>query len=268
MDIENKVIFISGSTRGIGRELAAECLRLGARVIMHGRSNEHVRAAVKALTKISKRVDGVAADITNGSQIEQMMKYLHSIYKKIDVFVHNAGVSMRGDFASCSSALFTTLIATNLTATLLITREMLPLLRDRGTIAFISSGAALYGFPHVIPYSVTKMALTALQQGLSIELHERKIHVSTVYLDFVENDSEKTILDARNHAIRIKRKARLTQKQAADAIISTIRHHHRIHYVGSGTKMIAFLARYFPHLLHALLMIKNGAIHSYHSHAR
>lgn len=261
MHLTGKIIFITGSTRGIGRSLAEHCLRYGAHVIAHGRTDRGVQDVCKQLSAISPHIDGVRADISFVSQRVDLINHLKKNYGKIDIFVHNAAVSMRGHFADCTDRLLNTMIATNVTAPVLLVRSIIPLLSEGGTIMFVSSAAGLYGFPSVIPYSVTKMCLTALQQGLNIELHERKIHVGTVYLDFVENDSKKTILNARNQHITLQRRARLTQQDAAHAILAAIMHRHRTRYVGFGTKAVAVLARYFPHLFHRLLIMRKHTIH-------
>ena len=265
MNLNNKVILITGSTRGIGRELAIQCLRQGAHVIIHGKDPARLQAMKKKLSAISTHVDGVCADISILLHINKLAKYISTTYKKIDIFVNNAAISMRGSFEECSSALLRTIITTNLTSTLLMTQAITPLLNVHGTILFVSSAAGLYGFPYVIPYSVTKMALNAFCQGLDLEMHDRKIHISTVYLDFVQNDAEKTILNEKNVRIHVKRKARITQEYAAHAIISAIVHHHRVRYVGMGAKLIALMTRYFPHMFHRILLIKKHAIHAHTS---
>lgn len=265
MNLTGKIIFITGSTRGIGRELANQCLRCGAHVIIHGRNKNRVQLVRKELAAISPRVDSICADLSVVSQRYKIITHLKSSYKRIDVIVHNAAVSMRGKFANCTVGLLNNMISTNLTAPVLLTQALISLLNEKGSIMFVSSGAGLYGFPNIIPYSLTKMCLNALHQGLDIELSDRKIHVGIVYLDFVENDDEKTILNEQNRHIKVKRKARLTQEHAAHVILLAIVNRHRARYVGMGTKLVALMARYFPHLFHRLLIIRRHAVHDHHS---
>lgn len=263
MHLTNKIVFITGSTRGIGRELAKQCLHYGAHVVIHGRNKTRLQLMHKELTEISPRVDSICADLAVAAQRHKIITHLKSSYKKIDVLVHNAAVSMRGTFVDCTEALLETVIATNLTAPVLLTHALIPLLNRQGSIMFVSSGAGLYGFPSIIPYSLTKMALNALQQGLDIELSDAKIHVGIVYLDFVKNDEQKTILNEHNRPVKVKRRARITQEHAARVILLAIVNHHRVRHVGVGAKLVALLARYFPHLFHRLLLIRTHSIHDH-----
>lgn len=268
MNLAGKIAFITGSSRGIGRELAKQFLQRGAHVIIHGRDKNRLQEARAQLSVISQHIDSVHADLTVATQQHKIIAYIKSSYKKIDILIHNAAVSMRGSFENCTDGLLNTVLTTNLMAPLLLTRSLIPLLQEYGTIMFVSSGAGLYGFPHTLPYSVSKMGLSALQQGLDIELLDRKLHIGIAYLDFVKNDAEKTVLNERNIKFKFNRPGRLTQEHAAHTILLAIVHRHRTCYVGRGARLVAIMARYFPHLFRRLLIIRKHAIHEPHAKER
>lgn len=268
MNLAGKIIFITGSSRGIGRELAKQCLQRGAHVIIHGRDKYRLQEVRTELSAISKHIDSVYADLTVATQRHKIITYIKSSYKKIDILVHNAAVSMRGSFENCTDSLLNTVLTTNLTAPLLLTRALIPLLQEEGAIMFVSSGAGLYGFPQTLPYSVSKMGLSALQQGLDIELLDRRLHIGIAYLDFVKNDKQKTILNERNVKFKLNRPGRLTQEHAAHTILLAIVHRHRTCYVGRGARLVAVMARYFPHLFRRLLIIRKHAVHDPHAKGR
>lgn len=96
--MKGKIIFISGSTDGIGKQAALELVKLGAHVIIHGRNPKKIKKTIdfiKAETN-SEKIDFVQADMSSFAQIKSMSEILHERYKKIDVLVNNAGVQVHG----------------------------------------------------------------------------------------------------------------------------------------------------------------------------
>ena len=96
--MKGKIIFISGSTDGIGKQAALELAKLGAHVIVHGRNPDKIKktvAFIKAETN-SKNIDFIQADMSSFKQIKAMSEELHKRYEKIDVLVNNAGVQVHG----------------------------------------------------------------------------------------------------------------------------------------------------------------------------
>ncbi len=94
--MEGKVIFISGSTDGIGKQAALELAKMGAHVIVHGRNEEKTLAVVEFIKTESKSedIDYVLADMSSFEQIRAMSDVLHERYERIDVLVNNAGAQI------------------------------------------------------------------------------------------------------------------------------------------------------------------------------
>lgn len=96
IDLDNKIVFITGSTDGIGKETAIELVKVGAYVIIHGRNEEKGKKTfdeIKDVTK-SKKLDYLWADLTNFNQIREMAKVIHEKVDHIDILINNAGVYM------------------------------------------------------------------------------------------------------------------------------------------------------------------------------
>ena len=96
--MKGKIIFISGSTDGIGKRAALELAKLGAHVIVHGRNKDKLKKSVDFIKAESKNnnIDSIIADMSSFKKIREMSEELHKRYEKIDVLVNNAGVQVHG----------------------------------------------------------------------------------------------------------------------------------------------------------------------------
>lgn len=90
--MKNKTIVITGSTRGIGRELTVEFLKRGHQVVINGRLKENVEQAVNELKQIDVGVVGVAGNITDKATHQKIIREATSAFGKIDIWINNAGI--------------------------------------------------------------------------------------------------------------------------------------------------------------------------------
>ena len=96
--MKGKIIFISGSTDGIGKQAALELAKQGAHVIIHGRNEEKIKKTldfIRSQTE-NENIDSMLADMSSFKQIKAMSEELHKRYEKIDVLVNNAGAQIHG----------------------------------------------------------------------------------------------------------------------------------------------------------------------------
>jgi NAD(P)-dependent dehydrogenase (short-subunit alcohol dehydrogenase family) len=94
--VKNKIVLITGSTDGIGKQTAIELARLGATVLLHGRSAERGKAAMEEVRRItgSDNLDYVAADLSSQKQVRAMAAQVHERYDRLHVLINNAAVVM------------------------------------------------------------------------------------------------------------------------------------------------------------------------------
>ena len=88
MKLENKVIFVTGGTRGIGRAIAESCGRQGAKIVICSRHE-----AVDTLQQQGISVSGIAADVSRSADLEKLLQHSIDKWGKVDVWVNNAGLS-------------------------------------------------------------------------------------------------------------------------------------------------------------------------------
>ncbi|KAI6233868.1 3-ketodihydrosphingosine reductase [Aphelenchoides fujianensis] len=185
MNIRGKNVFITGGSKGIGRELAAEFLRRGANsVSIAARSVSALAAAKEYLDTIAKegqRVETYEMDVTwEYEKIADLMQTAEDRVGSIDVLVNNAGFVVQGAFDEIPIESFTQQMQINYVSGALVTRAGMKA-RRRGHICFVSSAAgqcAIWGYS---AYSPSKFAVRALADVLHMELQPFGIGVSVVY---------------------------------------------------------------------------------------
>jgi short-subunit dehydrogenase len=245
-----KVVIITGSSRGIGRETARLLAKRGAKVVLNGRNAEKLRATTHELYREGCEVTFEAGDVSSRSDMDRLVARALDAHGRIDVLINNAGLSMRGPFGKLSEELARNITEVNLLGSVIPTVAALEALTaSRGSVAFISSAAGLRGFPNVSIYSATKMALRALSESLYAELGPQGVHAGVFYLGFTENDPDKEILSAEGEKIRVTRSWQHTQAQAAEAIAEAVRRRKRRAVFTAPGKLLAGAQRFFPGLV-------------------
>ena len=218
----DKVVLITGSARGIGRETARLALAAGAKVVLNGRNAKALEATRQALG-FPDRTLAIAADLSRPEEAESLVATTLATWARVDVLINNAGLSMRGGFAELSDETIRTMVDSNFLSAVWTTRAALPALREsRGRVLFVSSLAGLRGFPGVSLYSASKMALTALHESLRAEERHRGVAFGLAYLAFTENDPDKTVLGADGRPFRHQRRWILTQAQTAASLLDAV----------------------------------------------
>ena len=260
--LRNRVMLISGSSRGIGRECAYIAAVCGARVMIHGRDAATLHDLKKRFKQEGVTVASAEGDISNYQQASRIVTACIKRYGRLDILINNAGISMRGRFADCDPIVYKEMLHTNVLGSMHLTKAALPYLRPESSVVLVSSAVGLYGFPGVIPYSLSKMALSALYQGLDAELFGRHIRIGIVYLGFVANDAHKKVLSAEGQPITVQRRHTISQVKAARSILQCATRGRRVCYVGLETRLVAILARLSPAFLVRIGRASGGRIHS------
>lgn len=189
---QDKVVLITGASMGIGRELARQVLRYGGKVVITGRNEDRLRSVRAEFSEYTGKVliySGNVADYENNTGlIEKIML----CFGRLDIVISNAGISAFGELDISSRKTIDEIVDTNVKGALyLYVAAISELKKTKGSIVFISSIAAFHGLPAYSLYSLTKMALTAMVQSISIECRKYGVFAGIAYLGFTENEPEK-----------------------------------------------------------------------------
>ncbi|MCR9098831.1 MAG: SDR family oxidoreductase [bacterium] len=197
MDWNNKVVLITGSSIGIGRELAAQLLDKGARVVLNARNAGRLSQTLQAFQE--QGYQGIAAvpgDVSKPADCARLVEAAQQHFGRLDVVVNNAGISAEGDVGELSPEVFRKVTEVNYLGSVYVTQQALPYLRqNRGTVFFVSSIAAFRGLPGHAVYSASKVALKTLSEALRVEEERHGVHVGIAFVGFTENDPQKAIYD-------------------------------------------------------------------------
>ena len=180
LGLNGKTVLITGSTAGIGFAAARRFAEEGAVVVLNGRGEERVRAAVDALVRAvpGARVRGIAADVGTSSGAETLIRALPDA----DVLVNNAGIFEPKPFEDISDADWQRFFDVNVMSGVRLSRHYVRGMLERkwGRIVFISSESALQIPVEMIHYGMTKTAQLAVARGLAERTRGTRVTVNSV----------------------------------------------------------------------------------------
>ena len=167
LSLEGKTVLVTGSTAGIGKEIAGSFATEGAKVVINGRSADHVAAAAAELAPLGT-VMGIAADVSSAEEVDHLCSEARAL-GDIDILVSNVGIFEVKAFAETTDSDWFHYFNVNVMGSVRLCRKILPAMLARGTgrIIIIASEAGVKPMPEMIHYSVTKTALLGLARGLA-----------------------------------------------------------------------------------------------------
>jgi len=183
MDLRDKVILITGASRGIGAATAILAAKEGARVAVNYNKNE--KAAMELVRKIIQengQVFAIQADVADQYQVNHMIEGVIKKWGRVDVLINNAGVYVDGNFREASVEDIDLQIDINLRGLLYATHAALPIMARQkgGVIVNISSGVGKHGEGGIAVYSATKFAVIGFTQSLAEETENENIRVYAI----------------------------------------------------------------------------------------
>ena len=188
----NKIVFITGASSGIGAACAKKFAQAGYDLVLNARSEDKLRPLLEELAQsYSIQVCPLIFDVRNRNAAQQAIDSLPEEFKAIDVLVNNAGLALGMDkeYEGIEEN-YDTMIDTNITALLMITRMVVPGMveRGRGHIINIGSVAGDAAYPGGSVYCATKAAVKVLSDGLRMDLVHTPLRVTNVKPGLVETN--------------------------------------------------------------------------------
>lgn len=186
----DKVVLVTGSSRGIGKAIATAFARLGCKVVINANTNmDQLRDTYEELKKITKNVIMIKADVCDPSEVENMFRIIYDTYGRIDILVNNAGISRINLINDTKYEEWQKVINTNLTSAFLVSKCALNsmIFNKSGSIINISSMWGQYGASCEIAYSTSKGGLNTFTKALAKEVGPSKIRVNAVACGFIDS---------------------------------------------------------------------------------
>lgn len=179
MELAGKSVVVTGGASGIGRAMSERFALEGASVTVGDITDMGARATADEITRRGGRAEAVACDVRDEQQVKDLVAAAERTFGPIDLFCSNAGIGSLGGMEASDEA-WKRALDTNLLAHVYAVRAVLPSMLDRGSgyLLHTASAAGLLTQVGDLPYSVTKHAVVALAEWLSITYGDVGIRVS------------------------------------------------------------------------------------------
>jgi short-subunit dehydrogenase len=255
MQLDGKVVLITGASDGIGAACAAEFAAAGARLSLTARSAEGLARAGGPSALIT------AGDLTIEETRRQVVERTMARFGGVDILINNAGVGLYGHSWSASLDDARHLMELNFFALLGIMQLVIPHMRDRrsGMIVNVSSIGGKIPLPWMTLYSASKYAVNALTEGLRMELRADGVKTMLVCPGYVTTGFQEHVRSGRapDSVVRARRQA-ITAAECARAIRRGVERDARTILAPKAGWILVALARLFPRLVEARMAEMNG----------
>ena len=197
-NIVNKVVVVTGSSRGIGAEIVRELTKAGYKVILNYNKSEQCAKDVEDdLKKQGYTVDIFKADVSKKDEATNLINFALDKYGKIDVLINNAGISQSKLFTEITDEDWNDMINSNLNSAFYCTREAAKNMihNKEGLIINISSIWGITGASMEVHYSTAKAGLIGFTKALAKELGPSNIRVNAIAPGIIDTDMNKEYSD-------------------------------------------------------------------------
>lgn len=218
--INDKVVVITGSSRGIGAAIAKVFAGERAKVVIHGRDKDALKKTAESLGLSKDRMLSLSADVSKAAGMKKIIDATYEKFGVVDVFVNNAGVGVVATITDTTEADYDKTMDTNVRSIFHCFRELLPRMKKQGfgQIINISSGAARMGTPNGSVYAASKAAVNILSESVANEVRNDGIKVTVLSPGSTDTDFG---LGRKERQAKAKKtgKTMLTPLEVAEAVL-------------------------------------------------
>ena len=181
--LNNKIAVVTGGSSGIGLATAQRFIAEGPQVVITGRNQEALDAAV---AELGDRATGIHGNVANLEDLDRLFAQVQEQFGRVDVLFANAGIAPFVPFEAVTEDHFDRLFNINVRGLFFTVQKALPLLSENASIILNASIVAHSGLPNTSVYSATKAAVRSLGRTLAAELSPRGIRVNVVSPGLIE----------------------------------------------------------------------------------
>lgn len=247
----NKTIIITGASSGIGLALAKELAGRGANLVLAARNYEALRQIAQELEKeFPVQVVAVQCDVSKEEDCKQLIAQALLRFKKIDVLINNAGLSMRALFNELDLSVLHNLMDVNFWGMVYCTKYALPaLLESKGSVVGVSSIAGYRGLPGRTGYSAAKFAMNGFMESLRVENLKTGLHVMVACPGFTASNIRNTALNKDGMQFgetSMQEEKMMTAEEVARNIADGIAAKKRTLIMTGQGKLAVWMNKFFP----------------------
>ena len=265
--INGRVIVITGASSGVGRAMAAELARWGARLVLSARREEALAEVVNECEALGGTALAHVADVTDAEAVKGLAAKAVEHFGGLDVWINNAGVLAAGPFTDTPADIHDQVIRTNLMGYLHGAHAALPHFKGQGHGILINniSVGGWFPTPYAVGYTASKFGLRGFSDALKGELHAYPhIHVCDLYPGFLDTPG---IQHAGNYTGKVLKPAPpiYDPRRVARAVVDTIENPVSKRAVGGMATFLKLAYAFFPGLSRK---ITSGMIETYLQQAK
>ena len=205
-DLSGKVALITGSTKGIGKAIAEEMAKAGARVVVSSRKADVVHAVADELKGQGYEALPVPANVSRKEAMKQLVDTTVREWGQIDILVGNAAANpYYGPLLEISDDAFDKIMATNVRSNLWLCQLVMPAMAERrnGCVIIVSSIAAIRATGVLGAYSISKAADVALIRNLALEYGPKNVRVNAILPGLVKTDFARALWEDKDRLARV-----------------------------------------------------------------
>ncbi|PLW68962.1 SDR family oxidoreductase [Pseudohalioglobus lutimaris] len=253
MDISGKRVVLTGAAGGIGSAMARKLAGRGACLLLVGRTIDQLGALCEALPGDGHRP--VVADITAE---EGRATVVNACADAVDILINNAGVNCFGLLEHQTDEQLQEMIAVNVMAPILLTRDLLPQLRQRhGAVVNVGSGFGSIGFAGYCGYSASKFALRGFTEALRRELADSDVRVQYLAPRAVATPMNPPEVVAMNEELG---NATDAPEQVAEELLALLHSGKSVRQIGAPERFFAMLNALLPGIVDSALVKKLAVV--------
>lgn len=224
MQLKNKIVWVTGAGQGIGKATALEFAREGSNLIINDVNKQELDATAKMIKNLGVEVLSLQADITSQDQIKKLVNRSVKKFKKIDVLINNAGITITKRFLEYTEKDWDLIFNVNLKGMFFCIKEVLPIMikDNSGVIINFSSMTVKERYKYIVPYISSKFGVWGLTKSLIEELGDTKIKIYTIFPDGTDTKSLREKFPETNFSSLMK------PANVAKRIIKIVKNNERI----------------------------------------
>ena len=261
MDFNNKVVWITGASSGIGKALALRFSQLNCKLILSSRREAELNS-VKSLCKTQENVAVLPFDLANYDMMKPIAEKAITAFGTIDILINNGGISQRSLIVDTDISVDKKLMEVDYLGTVALSKALLPhfISQQSGHFVTVTSLMGKFGSPYRSGYCGAKHALHGFFDVLRMEHEKDNINVTLICPGFVNTDVSRNALTGDGTKLEALDKATengLSVDEFSKRMLKAISKQKFEAYIGKKETIGVFLKRFFPKLLHKTVIKSN-----------